>query len=420
MPETKPALTDDDRRRKGFSVIRTPQPRQTAPIATSAAHRQADVLEVALERVLPDPQQPRHDWDHDEGERRLAELTDSVREFGIIQPLLVREGDILPDGGQTYIVIAGGRRLAAAERAGLGTVPIIVRSDEGIRVRLLQLSENIQRQNLSPLDEARAFQELIEMGGFTPPQLAERLGVSPQLIRERLRLLTDQIIADALQRGQLSMSAARTLQQLPDDSIALFRARLQRGEQVVHNEIVAERQRLHASGIINPRYKGGGGRRASTSSVEPAEHAVRVPMSTKETFGSGGDTVADGQHAVRVPDATEPANTSPIAHSSQEPERTKSADTAVEAALAAGVAEHGRLAGDIQQAGHHEPEHHPAVTSVFLREFAAWLDRALGAAPRERSRLSALFRQLEDGADPASWWPDLYPLVRAILLRNEQ
>ncbi len=414
MPETKPALTDDDRRRKGFSVIRTPQPRQTAPIATPAAHRQADVLEVALERVLPDPKQPRHDWHHDEGERRLVELTDSIREFGIIQPLLVREGDILPDGGQTYIVIAGGRRRAAAERAGLGTVPIIVRSDEGIRVRLLQLSENIQRQNLSPLDEARAFQELIEMGGFTPPQLAERLGVSPQLIRERLRLLTDQILADALQRGQLSMSAARTLQQLPDDSIALFRARLQRGEQVVHSEIVAERQRLHASGIVNPRYKGGGGRRASTSPVEPTEHAVRVPMSTKETTSSVGDMVAGGEHAVRVPDTAKASHTSPIVHSSQEPEVPKPAGAAAETALGAGAAGHGRLGGDDQQA-----QPHPAVTSVFLREFAAWLDRALGAAPRERARLSALFQQLEDGTNPASWWPDLYPLVQAILLRDE-
>lgn len=414
MPETKSSPPDDDRRRKGFSVIRTPQPRQTAPIATQAAHRQADVLEMALERVLPDPQQPRHDWDHDQGERRLVELTESVREFGIIQPLLVREGDILPDGGQTYIVIAGGRRRAAAERAGLGTVPIIVRNDEGLRVRLLQLSENIQRQNLSPLDEARAFQELIEMGGFTPPQLAERLGVSPQLIRERLRLLTDQIIADALQRGQLSMSAARTLQQLPDDSIVLFRARLQRGEQVVHSEIVAERQRLHAGGVVNPRYKGGGGRAAPTSTGDLPEHAVRVPVASMGTPGPAGDTAADREHALRVPGAAGALDTSPAGDASQESGVPRRAD-AVEAARGVGVSGHGPRDGDDRHAGGH-----PAVTALFLREFAACLDRVLDTAPRERARLAALFRQLDEGVDRGAWWPDLYPLLQAILLRDEK
>ncbi len=415
MPETKPSLTDDDRRRRGFSVLRTPQPRQTAPIATQAAHRQADVLEVALERVLPDPQQPRHDWGHDEGERRLVELTESIREFGIIQPLLVREGDILPDGGQTYIVIAGGRRRAAAERAGLGTVPIIVRSDEGLRVRLLQLSENIQRQNLSPLDEARAFQELIEMGGFTPPQLAERLGVSPQLIRERLRLLTDQIIADALQRGQLSMSAARTLQQLPDDSIASFRTRLQRGEQVAHSEIVAERQRLHASGVVNPRYKGGGGRLAPTSPAEPAEHAVRVPVVPGETTVPVEDVVAGPEHTLRVPNTAGSRDTPPAARPSQERGELEAADATSEPALEAAVSEPGEPDGDDRQG-----RSHPAVTAVFLREFAAWLDRALSSAPRERARLAALFRQLDEGAGRGAWWPDLYPLLQTILLRDEK
>ena len=70
--------------------------------------------------------------------------------------------------------------------------------------------------------------------------------------------------------------------------------------------------------------------------------------------------------------------------------------------------------------GDRQDRSHPAVTAVFLREFAEWLDRALGNAPRERARLADLFRQLDEGADRGAWWPDLYPLLQAILLRDEK
>jgi len=261
---TAPDLTPEElARKRGMSVLRGAQHRVAQRPATPSEERALPgAMEVPIDRVLPDPGQPRRDWGHDEGERRLEELTASIQEFGILQPLLVREGAIRPDGVQEFIIIAGGRRRAAAERAGLATVPVLVRGEEGVRVRVLQLIENVHRQDLSPLDEARAYQELIDIEGLTPPELAVRLNISDQKIRDRLRLLTNQAIADALERKQLNLTAARSLQQLPDGEIAAFKARLRLGERIEHAEIEACRQRLIAAGIVNPRYKGGGRGRA--------------------------------------------------------------------------------------------------------------------------------------------------------------
>lgn len=294
IPERAP---DEVARKRGMSVLRAPQQRVAQRAGTTSEERALPgALEIPIERVIPDPEQPRRDWSHDDGDRRLEELAASIREFGIIQPLLVREGTIRADGVQEFIVIAGGRRRAAAERAGLASVPVLIRGDEGVRVRVLQLLENLQRQQLSPMDEARAFQELLDIEGLTPPALAGRLKLSGQLIRDRLRLLTNQVVADALERKQLNMTAARSLQQMPEEEIEHFKVRLQRGEEVRHAEIEAHRQRLIASGIMNPRFKGGG---RGSRPVPPDQTtfdpliplANTVAPSTTEGVNSGGSAV---------------------------------------------------------------------------------------------------------------------------------
>ena len=123
-----------------IAVVRPAQPRNPVQAVAGATERRLPgALEVPIEQVIPDPGQPRQDWNHNEGERRIEELAASIREFGILQPLVVREEGALPDGRQQYVVIAGARRRIAAERAGLATVPVIVRGEEATRVRLLQL-----------------------------------------------------------------------------------------------------------------------------------------------------------------------------------------------------------------------------------------------------------------------------------------
>jgi len=238
--------------------IGRPQEAPVQPDAPIAETRLAGAREVPIDQVVPDPKQPRQDWRHDDGEQRLDELAASIGEFGLLQPLLVREEGALEDGRTRYVIIAGGRRRAAAGRAGRDTISIVVRGDESERVRVLQLVENLQRQDLAPLDEARAYQELLAIDHLSPQALADRLHISGQKVRDRLRLLADQVLADAVERRQISATAARDIMTLPDDEIARFRNRVLAGEPLQSNDIAVARARLAAAGVANPRRKGGG------------------------------------------------------------------------------------------------------------------------------------------------------------------
>ncbi len=240
-----------------IAVIRPAQPRSTLRTVVGATERRlAGAMEIPVEQVTPDPGQPRRDWTHGEGAQRLEELAASIREFGVLQPLLVREEGTLADGRQRYAIIAGERRHTAATRIGLATVPVIVRGDEATQVRILQLIENVQRQDLSPLDEGRAYQELIDAENLSPPMLAARLHLSPQHVRDRLRLMSDQVFADAVARGQLSATTVRDILQLPENEIAPLRDRIRAGERMQTNDVATIRERLAASGFVNPRRKG--------------------------------------------------------------------------------------------------------------------------------------------------------------------
>jgi ParB family transcriptional regulator, chromosome partitioning protein len=139
------------------------------------------VLEVALDRVERNPNQPRSVFD----EEQLGELAASIAVHGILQPIVVRQ---LADGG--YQLIAGERRLRAARLAGLDTVPAIVRdTDDGETSLELALIENIQRENLNPIETALAYRELIERFGLTHEAVARQVGKSRVAVSNSLRLL---------------------------------------------------------------------------------------------------------------------------------------------------------------------------------------------------------------------------------------
>ncbi len=245
-----------NRREAEVAVVRPAQPRTTLRAVAGATERRLPgAMEVPIEQVFPDPGQPRQDWEHNGGARRLDELTESVREFGVLQPLVVREDGTIGDGRQRYLIIAGGRRYAAAQRAELTTVPVVARSEEASRVRILQLVENLQRQDLSPIDEARAYQELIDLENLSPPMIAARLHLSAQHVRDRLRVLSDQVLADAVERRQISATAARDIMQLPDDAYTAFRVRVLGGEAIQSSDVATARGRLSAAGVVNPRRK---------------------------------------------------------------------------------------------------------------------------------------------------------------------
>jgi len=282
-------------------------------------------MSIPIEQIAPDLDQPRRAMD-DEGLRALAA---SLMEYGVLQPLLVREDGYLADERARYRIIAGGRRYAAALLAGLARLPVVVRETEGAALRITQLIENIQRQDLAPLEEARAYKEIIDAEGISAEALGGRLHISGQQVRERLRLLEDQVLADAVERGQISATVARDIMRLPDDEIARVRVRVLAGERLQSNDIAAARARLDAAGVTNPRRKGGGrpAREAPTKAAPapemqrqgvrdqasldapPAQELAReaLPPTDQASLDPSAAAGRDSGPPMAVPDSTGPA-----------------------------------------------------------------------------------------------------------------
>lgn len=165
----------------------------------------------------------------------LAVLADSIRTHGVIQPIVVKPGD-MPD---RYVLIAGERRWRAAQLAGLANVPIVV-LDVSLQAQLeLALVENVIRSDLSPLEEAAAYRQLIDEFGLTQADVAERVGRSRVSVTNTLRLLLlPDRVKDALERGEITEGHARALLGLPSavDQVAMLETVIKRGWSVRETE----------------------------------------------------------------------------------------------------------------------------------------------------------------------------------------
>ena len=163
--------------------------------------------EIPVAAIRPNPQQPRERFD----EESMAALAESIREVGVLQPVLVRAG------GDGFELIAGERRWRAARRIGLQTIPGIVRTADDATMLQQAIVENVQREELNPLEEAAAYQQLIEDFSLTHDDVASRVGRSRTSITNTLRLLQ---LPPAIQRyvkeGSLRMGHARALLGTPD------------------------------------------------------------------------------------------------------------------------------------------------------------------------------------------------------------
>jgi ParB-like chromosome segregation protein Spo0J len=158
---------------------------------------------------------------------------------------------------------------------------VLARSGD-VRNRVLQLLENLQRADLSPLEEAHAYQEIIDLEHMSPPTLAERLHISAQTVRNRLRLLHDEVIADGVRSGALTVSAAQEAQKLADDGLAEIYERLRAGESVLVAQVQEIRARLSAAGVVNPRRKGQREQPTAVPLPEAAPPAVAVSSEPSE------------------------------------------------------------------------------------------------------------------------------------------
>jgi ParB family chromosome partitioning protein len=172
----------------------------------------AQLREVAVDDVVPNPKQPRQVFD----DEALEELSHSVREFGLLQPIVVRE-TAQEDGGVGYELIMGERRLRAARAAGLDTVPAIVRDTTDDAMLRDALLENIHRVQLNPLEEAAAYQQLLEEFGATHEELASRIGRSRSQVTNTIRLMKLPVkVQTRVAAGVISAGHARALLGLAD------------------------------------------------------------------------------------------------------------------------------------------------------------------------------------------------------------
>jgi ParB family chromosome partitioning protein len=181
-----------------------------ALIPESGTAAPAGVLEIDVDLIVSNPQQPRTVFEP----AALSELAASIREHGVIQPLIVSRLDA---NGGTYQLIAGERRLLAAREAGLAKVPVVVKEASPQGLLELALVENLQRQDLGPLEEAAAFRRLTDEFKLTQEAVATRVGRSRSAIANSLRLLSlPEEIQASLARGEISAGHARAILAVDD------------------------------------------------------------------------------------------------------------------------------------------------------------------------------------------------------------
>jgi len=226
--------------------------------------------DLAISEISSNPYQPRQVVD----EKDLDELAASVAEHGVLQPLLVSRG---PSG---WVLIAGERRLRAAQLAGLERVPVVVRSADEREQLALALVENMQRADLNALEEAAAFRQLISEFGLSQEEVAGRVGKSRVAVTNTLRLLdTDPAVQAAVRTGQISEGHARAIAGLPD--LAAQSALLQA---VVGRELTVrkteERVRQMREGALNAKRP----KPSISADMEKLQGGLRDALGTKVTL----------------------------------------------------------------------------------------------------------------------------------------
>ncbi len=168
------------------------------------------VVQIPVNLIIPNPAQPRKVFTEEE----LEELTNSIKEYGVLQPLLVKKGE-----GRRFILIAGERRLRASKLAGLQRVPVIIKDLDEPEAALIALVENVQREDLNFLEEARAYKKLMEEFNLTQGEIAKRVSKRQSTISNKIRILTlPEELQEMLLNSKLTERHARALLKLSDEN----------------------------------------------------------------------------------------------------------------------------------------------------------------------------------------------------------
>ncbi len=209
------------------------------------AHVETSIFWIETDKIVPNPYQPRREFDQD----RLKELSDSIRQYGVLQPLVVsRMEESLDDGSVKvrYELIAGERRLRASKMAGVTQVPVVVRTGDDSRAKLeLAIIENLQREDLNAVERAQSFQRLADEFKLNWTEVGKKMGKSREYVSNTVRILMlPQDILDALSKGQISEGHTRPLLMLidrPQEQMTLFKEMMVRKMTVREAEQIARR-----------------------------------------------------------------------------------------------------------------------------------------------------------------------------------
>jgi ParB family chromosome partitioning protein len=268
---------------KGLGALIAPKARVLSKSKDEPVDSSSVVRSVPIEAVFPSPLQPRTEFPED----HLAELVDSIRELGIIQPLIVRKS------GDRYELIAGERRWRAAKQVGLTHVPAIEREASDREVLEMALIENLQRENLNPMEEAAAYLKLTREFGLTQEVVAKRVGKSRAAVANALRLLDlHPDVQGYLRTFRLSVGHAKVLLGLKsqDEQKALAEAVLRQGASVRATEkMVAQHlDNTSTSSVVNRNGKGGK-KSATTKSpaIQRIENQLQHQFSTRVVITHG-------------------------------------------------------------------------------------------------------------------------------------
>ena len=244
----------------------------------------AEMVEIALSDIIPNPTQPRTEFD----EEALEELADSIRQLGLIQPITVKRE------GEKYIIISGERRWRASEKAGLKRIPAYIREVDDTTLHAMALVENIQREDLNAIEISLGMQRLVEECGLTQEALAERLGKKRSTVANYLRLLNlPEEIQFAIKGGIISMGHAKALVAVDSKSkqLSLLKRCIKNNLSVRQlEELVrlSSEAKPKAAAVVDDEYPESYGRL-----VELLEKFFSQDISIKRTKNGGGKIVID-------------------------------------------------------------------------------------------------------------------------------
>jgi ParB family chromosome partitioning protein len=266
---------------RGLSALIPPKPVSEEP--STAPSRAGQALQLPVEQILPGDSQPRQKFD----DVALSELAESIRAHGIIQPIVVRQRPLQQNqaagSAMQYEIIAGERRWRAAQKAGLKSIPVVISDAAENDTLTLALVENLQREDLNPIEEAEAFHRLHETLGYTQQEIAEAVGKDRTTVANSLRLLKlPAPVRQQVLSGELTMGHARALLALDDaDEIEKL------GREVVARKW-SVRQTEKAAQPASPRSRNKVGGRESEAERDVRQRLQRALGTKVELKQKGG------------------------------------------------------------------------------------------------------------------------------------